>query len=491
MHQYRAGINRLQQACRPVIEQLERRLHLDASLADPDCDESEAIAPPVNDDRRAAIAIGREDRTDDLEDDEDLPEWCISGTTAGATAERNEPAHAGSKAANSVWYAWTAPESGFFSLSILGTRFAVYELRGTRLVPVAASDPESSEPNEPAFAVTGKTRYLIAVDAEDTEFDITLSAIAPELGISGTDYAAIGESMEFSACPLDEGPWDDTGLTYRWTVSRVDDEGNEVRLRSGEGDSFVFNPSQPGDYLVRVTAGGGQAEYWAYAEPVDEQPLPPEPEAVLPPEEKSPGAEDSSAVTGRIMYHDMHPFIILVQLDPVTAPDTVDPGTATDLDLLGDVRPLRASDVRFADNETFVYAGLATGIPQIVTHTTAIEPGLLMHANAPQFAGPLPLAQPTPATRTSALLPAASRVTRPIAGSHSRPKVQTQRKHVATVPSARKAAPFANQPLQPIDTGGANPVRDLPLADEDRLPLHQHDDRLHLQPDVSPGFLLN
>jgi uncharacterized repeat protein (TIGR01451 family)/uncharacterized delta-60 repeat protein len=114
----------------------------------------------------------------------------ITGTNATATAEPGEPAHAGTAAANSVWYSWTAPKDGIVYLDAFNSSFtarlAVYT--GTvlsNLSVVAASDFNATSahvpggyPSDPApnygtgnlgglrFRASAGTTYYIAADTE-------------------------------------------------------------------------------------------------------------------------------------------------------------------------------------------------------------------------------------------------------------------------------------------------------------------------------------
>src|SRR5579864_1831546 len=91
------------------------------------------LAQPANDNFANAISLGS-------------ATWgSVSNDNTGATAEPNEPPHAGFTATNSIWYTWTAPQSGDVELDTIGssvdTVLAVYT--GTSLAnlnQVAAND---------------------------------------------------------------------------------------------------------------------------------------------------------------------------------------------------------------------------------------------------------------------------------------------------------------------------------------------------------------
>ncbi len=94
-----------------------------------------------------------------------------NGTNIGATRELGEPYHAGVPGSTSVWFTWTAPSSGSFSLNTAGSNFdtvlAVYT--GTSvstLTPVASNDDVSPYNLTSAltFNAVAGTTYRIAVD---------------------------------------------------------------------------------------------------------------------------------------------------------------------------------------------------------------------------------------------------------------------------------------------------------------------------------------
>ena len=98
----------------------------------------------------------------------------LSGTvhdfTGGATAEKNEPKHAGSIPSHSVWYTWSCPTNCALMLSTYGSLFdtvlAVYTGNAlTNLSLVVSNDDSGSSTNSLViFNATAGTTYAIAVD---------------------------------------------------------------------------------------------------------------------------------------------------------------------------------------------------------------------------------------------------------------------------------------------------------------------------------------
>ena len=111
-----------------------------------------------------------------------------SGSTRASTAQASEPAHAGSPAATSIWFFWTATLSGDAAFNTEGssfnTRLAVYNGGNlAALIPLASSVSEGL--NSPATVlvhINSGTRYLIAVDGAEGVVKLNLlagAAIAP------------------------------------------------------------------------------------------------------------------------------------------------------------------------------------------------------------------------------------------------------------------------------------------------------------------------
>ncbi|MGH7184654.1 MAG: carboxypeptidase regulatory-like domain-containing protein, partial [Pseudomonadota bacterium] len=88
-----------------------------------------------------------------------------TGSNAGASRERFEPAHAGQAADSSVWYRWRAPAAGRAAFTTLGsdfsTRLAVYTGAGLAALTAVAS---SGSNGAVTFNVAAGMTYHIAVD---------------------------------------------------------------------------------------------------------------------------------------------------------------------------------------------------------------------------------------------------------------------------------------------------------------------------------------
>lgn len=97
----------------------------------------------------------------------------VEGDNIGATGQLGEPVHhfAASASPESVWYAWTAPETGPVTIDLAGSDFdtvlAVY--RGTsvnRLTSVTSNDDSNGTlQSSVTFTAQRRVTYRIAVDS--------------------------------------------------------------------------------------------------------------------------------------------------------------------------------------------------------------------------------------------------------------------------------------------------------------------------------------
>jgi hypothetical protein len=120
-----------------------------------------AQAPPPNDAFAAAAALAGTETT-------------AAGTNVDATKEPGEPNHAGDVGGSSVWWRWTAPASGGFTIdtcdSAFDTVLAVYTGAAvTALTPVRSNDDACDVGSSVTFVATSGEVYSIAVDGLDGE----------------------------------------------------------------------------------------------------------------------------------------------------------------------------------------------------------------------------------------------------------------------------------------------------------------------------------
>lgn len=172
-----------------------------------------------------------------------------SGNSIGATAESGEPAHAGSLAANSVWWRWTAPNSDRISLSTGGSgfmnRFAVYTGSAVNALTAIAASTSGSQFVSPVAGTT----YYIAVDG------ISGAAGAVVLSVGSAPPAA--PSNDFFAARSSLGSL----ATASVSSSNIGagSEPNEPNHAGTAADAslwWTWTPPGPGSVIIS-TAGSG------------------------------------------------------------------------------------------------------------------------------------------------------------------------------------------------------------------------------------------
>jgi len=93
----------------------------------------------------------------------------VGGSSRGATRQANEPLHAGVNGTNSIWYVWTAPTNGPFTISTAGSSFdtllAVYTGDAFPLTAIASDDNSGVfNTSRVNLNAVSNTTYRIAVD---------------------------------------------------------------------------------------------------------------------------------------------------------------------------------------------------------------------------------------------------------------------------------------------------------------------------------------
>jgi len=115
----------------------------------------------------------------------------VSGSNIGATLQTGEPKHAGVRGGKSVWWSWTAPSSGTFTLATAGTSFdttlAIYTGAVINSLAVIGSNDDQSRTlrtSKVIVSVVEGTTYRIAVDGYRADAGvITLSGSLVAKGV--------------------------------------------------------------------------------------------------------------------------------------------------------------------------------------------------------------------------------------------------------------------------------------------------------------------
>jgi uncharacterized repeat protein (TIGR01451 family) len=136
-----------------------------------------------------------------------------------ATAESGEPAHAGFAAKNSVWWHWTAPASGQFSLNTHGSSVDTVlqvvtgsSVTSTTNVVANDNDGAANGASGVVFSTSAGTDYKIAIDAKGATGQLALawnftSILQADLtlGLAGGS-AEPGSSFQYAAAIANAGP---------------------------------------------------------------------------------------------------------------------------------------------------------------------------------------------------------------------------------------------------------------------------------------------
>lgn len=195
-----------------------------------------------------------------------------SGSNLWATAEAGEPAGISSPALASVWYRWTAPQSGVVSVRTCGSNFdttlAVYVGPGFgALRPIAANDDRCGAGSALRFFAVAGTTYSIAVDGHrgvQRSIELKLRSLIPpsnddfadalDIG-SGSTASASGSNRDATVEPREpdhDGRAVVASVWYRWTAPasrriRIDTCGSDF-------DTVIAVYAGPGFDALRSVA---------------------------------------------------------------------------------------------------------------------------------------------------------------------------------------------------------------------------------------------
>lgn len=222
--------------------------------------------------------------------------FAVSGTNVQATKETGEPNHADDQGGASVWYAWTAPNSGTYQLNTCGSNFdtllAVYTGSAVNALTKVASNDQSASCFDQSvlyFQAVSGTTYHFAVDgwsdggsmapstgsvgivlqqitsppANDNFASAQVLSSQTEHVVQGTNVLATKQSGE----PNHAGDSGGASVWYSWTapssaLMRVDacnsDFVSLISVYTGSAvNALTVVASSPDDCLVTFNAVGG------------------------------------------------------------------------------------------------------------------------------------------------------------------------------------------------------------------------------------------
>jgi hypothetical protein len=171
----------------------------------------------------------------------------VSTNTMGATKQPGEPNHAGNAGGSSVWYRWTAPAAGAWSLDTTGSAFttllAVYT--GNSLTSLSSVASNLIAPgvftNSLTFTAVAGVTYQIAVDGFGGAAGILVLHLAPAAAAATTVYTTSFESAA--------GFYSSLSLAGQagWLGSGTASSGLKINVFSGYGQqAFIgFLSSTP------------------------------------------------------------------------------------------------------------------------------------------------------------------------------------------------------------------------------------------------------
>lgn len=216
-----------------------------------------AGAPPANDDFANAQAITEDSGT-------------VAGTNVEATAEPNEPDHAGYPAQASVWYRWTPSADGIASFDTctasFDTRLAVYTGNALAdLFEIASNDDSEdcgsgSAQSSLSFVARVGTTYQIAVDgfASSTGTFTLAWARAPLPPTNAVRPLVTGSTHDSETLSATPGEWASVGtVSYGYQWQRCGGTPQNVAL----GKPAYASRELPG-YEASQAVDGSPWTYW-------------------------------------------------------------------------------------------------------------------------------------------------------------------------------------------------------------------------------------
>lgn len=176
-------------------------------------------------------------------------EVSANGNNTGATKEAGEPAHAGNAGGNSVWWSWTAPESGNVTISTMGsdldTLLAVYTGNAVDNLTLIGQNDDAAggRTSQVTFGAEAGTSYAIAVDGYNDAGTVSTGSIqlsiAPGTPGGGGDGDGDGD-----------GTYTPMNAVYNGLISSPDGVAHDT------AGYLTVKTTRTGRYSAKLVVGG-------------------------------------------------------------------------------------------------------------------------------------------------------------------------------------------------------------------------------------------
>ncbi|MDT9177007.1 MAG: S8 family serine peptidase [Limnospira sp. PMC 1291.21] len=174
----------------------------------------------------------------------------ITSSNVNATKEPGEPNHAGLYGGSSVWWNWTAPDSGLVTIDTFGSNFdtilAAYTGSSlSNLTEIDSNDDTNGLQSQISFVVEPGTTYKIAVDGfGGASGDINLSLLLETSLLSNDDFAN-STSLGGSYASVTSS-----------NIGATKQPGEPNHAGNSGGSSLWWNWTAPGSGNVAINTGG-------------------------------------------------------------------------------------------------------------------------------------------------------------------------------------------------------------------------------------------
>ena len=175
----------------------------------------------------------------------------VAGSNVGATKETGEPNHAGNSGGSSVWWQWTAPATGHYVISTLGSNFdtllGVYTGSSVSSLAAVASnddDPNGGVTSSLVLSATAGSTYQVAVDGLNGASGKLILTVAPSGDTSALFSTGFEASEGYSTTAVLGGQPSSSGTADQWQLLGSNGNGVLSGFFPGQGQQAYLGNSR-------------------------------------------------------------------------------------------------------------------------------------------------------------------------------------------------------------------------------------------------------